>query len=82
MATDELVVFDIDTLEQVNSPDTNLGTVQHTVQEIPSLENTVTTLKMGNQTQILCMRIMMMSMKSLWTVKMMNCLHILLLIFV
>ena len=39
MATDELVVFDIHTLEQVNSPNTNLGTVQHTVQEIPSLDN-------------------------------------------
>ena len=39
MATEELVVFDIHTLEQVNSPNTDLGTVQHTVQEIPSLEN-------------------------------------------
>ena len=39
MATEELVVFDIHTLEQVNSPNTDLGTVQHTVQEIPSLDN-------------------------------------------
>ena len=39
MATDELVVFDIHTLEQVNSPNTDLGHVQHTVQEIPSLDN-------------------------------------------